>query len=342
MNQSYPAALSHFAVFCPELGPDEDTSHEQLLFYAAAALPPFYPSTPNDYYSRNTHLRRRSHGSNPAVATVSGKPSTDAATNGERVVSLDTKLREIGLGAALVSFARTFTDKPEEFHIVRSEKRRTVVFEAEPGVLLQLAVVLPRRVRAYGKEKGAYTVEFQDHELDDQALRSWLRMEYWGYRILYGPVRRAVAGVAERRVVRRQLDVFFGRTLASWDARWADELGLVPALAPVPRVPVGAISLGGFDELWGELGLLDDVCDAVVLWKGRDVVWSSLEQDVDRLRALVAWSRAVFAPVFSDQNKRRSKSLRANHHNQQQQQQQRPKQSSSLSSASWLWGWGGS
>ncbi|KAJ2855197.1 hypothetical protein FB639_006262, partial [Coemansia asiatica] len=158
MNQSYPAALSHFAVFCPELGPDEDTSHEQLLFYAAAALPPFYPCSPNDYYARNTHLRRRSHGSNPAIATVSGKPSTETTTNSERVVSLDTKLREIGLGSALVSFARTFTDKHEEFHIIRSEKRRTLVFEAEPGVLLQLAVVLPRRVKALANEKDAYTV----------------------------------------------------------------------------------------------------------------------------------------------------------------------------------------
>ncbi|KAJ1642816.1 hypothetical protein LPJ64_005370 [Coemansia asiatica] len=348
MNQSYPAALSHFAVFCPELGPDEDTSHEQLLFYAAAALPPFYPCSPNDYYARNTHLRRRSHGSNPAIATVSGKPSTETTTNSERVVSLDTKLREIGLGSALVSFARTFTDKHEEFHIIRSEKRRTLVFEAEPGVLLQLAVVLPRRVKALANEKDAYTVVFQDHELDDQALKSWLKMEYWSYRILYGPLRRAAVGMNERRMVRRQLDVFFGRTLAKWDARWADELGLVPALAPVPRVPVGAISLGGFDELWRELQSLDEVCDVVVLWKGADVVWSSKERDVDRLRALVAWSRAVFAPVFAEQDKLKTRPLRAapprNQLKIKQSQRQKLKQpSSSLSSTtSWLWGWGSS
>ncbi|KAJ2781487.1 hypothetical protein GGI15_003203 [Coemansia interrupta] len=349
MSQIYPAALSHFAVFCPELGPDEDTSHEQLLFYAAAALPAFYPCSPNDYFARSPQLRWRpssGHSNTVTGTTASVRPKPEGATSGERVVSLDTKLREIGLGAALVAFARTFTgESADRFHFVRSEKRRTVVFEAEPGVLIQLALVLPRRVKAFGREKDAYSVEFLDHEVSDQALRAWLTHEYWSFHILYGPLRRVLQSGADRKLVRRQLDMFFGRTLAKWDSRWVEELSLVPSLAPVPRLAVGAISLGGFDQLWHDLSMLEETCHLVIIWRGSEVVWSSIEDDVDRLRALVAWSRAVFSPVFSASSKPQ---INAQHAVpvpiSNQAQQQKPKQTSSslLASGAWLWGWGSS
>ncbi|KAJ1722407.1 hypothetical protein LPJ53_003166 [Coemansia erecta] len=349
MSQIYPAALSHFAVFCPELGPDEDTSHEQLLFYAAAALPAFYPCSPNDYFARSPQLRwRPSSGSSSTVTgtATSVRPKAEGASSGERVVSLDTKLREIGLGAALVAFARTFTgESADHFHFVRSEKRRTVVFEAEPGVLIQLALVLPRRVKALGREKDAYSVEFLDHEVSDQALRAWLTHEYWSFHILYGPLRRVMQSGADRKLVRRQLDMFFGRTLAKWDSRWAEELSLVPSLAPVPRLAVGSISLGGFDQLWHDLSMLKEMSHLVIMWRGSEVVWSSIEDDVDRLRALVAWSRAVYSPVFSVSSKpqptpQRAVPVRISN----QVQQQKPKQTSSslLASGAWLWGWGSS
>ncbi|KAJ2397291.1 hypothetical protein GGF41_008472, partial [Coemansia sp. RSA 2531] len=121
--------------------PDEDNTHEQLLFYAAAALPPFYPYSANDYYARTTHLRRRSSGSSSSAViatptitpTTVTKPSGPTAGmgsgGGERVVSLDMKLREIGLAAALVTFANSFGTGKNNFHVVHSEKRRTVVFE---------------------------------------------------------------------------------------------------------------------------------------------------------------------------------------------------------------------
>ncbi|KAJ2433449.1 hypothetical protein GGF42_009393, partial [Coemansia sp. RSA 2424] len=204
----YPVALSHFAVFCPALGPDEDNTHEQLLFYAGAVLPPFYPYSANDYYARTTHLRRRSSGgSNSSAITPTGTPgggggsvsfasttkppSNSRTCSGERVVSLDMKLREIGLAAALVTFGNSFGTNKSKFHVVHSEKRRTVVFEPERGVLMQLSVVLPRRVRPYAggsKEKDAYSIEFLDSDLSDEAMRAWVESEYWAFRILFGPL----------------------------------------------------------------------------------------------------------------------------------------------------------
>ncbi|KAJ2037257.1 hypothetical protein GGI08_001556 [Coemansia sp. S2] len=319
----YPVALSHFAVFCPALGPDEDNTHEQLLFYAAAALPPFYPYSANDYYARTTHLRRRSSGSSSSAViatptitpTTVTKPSGPTAGmgsgGGERVVSLDMKLREIGLAAALVIFANSFGTGKNNFHVVHSEKRRTVVFEPETGVLIQLSVVLPRRVRPYGKEKDAYSIEFLDSEVSDEALRAWVESEYWAFHLLFGPLQRALAG--EQQTVRRQLDAFFGRTLWHWDRRWAaSELDLIHALRPLPQMPLGSISLGGFEQLWRDLGELTNgdgaeplVAMTVVLWRGKEILWSSslLDNSTDDriqvLRALVTWSRAVFAPTFS-------------------------------------------
>ncbi|KAJ2337715.1 hypothetical protein GGI00_000015 [Coemansia sp. RSA 2681] len=292
----YPVALSHFAVFCPALGPDEDNTHEQLLFYAGAVLPPFYP--------------------------------------GERVVSLDMKLREIGLAAALVTFGNSFGTNKSKFHVVHSEKRRTVVFEPERGVLMQLSVVLPRRVRPYAggssKEKDAYSIEFLDSELSDEAMRAWVESEYWAFRILFGPLSRALnsgsggGGEQQKQTVRRQLDAFFGRTLWRWDRRWRSELDLIHALRPLPQMPLGSISLGGFEQLWRALSELlppppsppasddcaaDDerrplVAAAVVLWRGREVLWSSCGlaaggDQIHVLRALAAWSRAALAPAFS-------------------------------------------
>ncbi|KAJ2827986.1 hypothetical protein IWW50_001612, partial [Coemansia erecta] len=362
MATIYPAALSHFAVFCPALGPDEENTHEQLLFYAAAALPAFYPYSANDYFARNMHLRRRSSGGTSETAQTghtpkaragrspsahhtgatgaaqgathkSGVKTADDAVAQERVVSLDTKLREIGLGAALISFAGSFGSKGEErrFHTVHSEKRRTLIYEPERGVLVQLSVVLPRRVRPFGKERDAYSIEFLDAELSDQALRAWLQNEYNAFYVLFGPVGRVLSAdscVGERLVVKRQLEAFFGRTMWQWDRRWdpkqGGELDLLFALQPMPLLPVGPISLGGFDEFWRDLGSLRIggdgsgeqplVHSAVVLWRGKEVVWSSWgdagSNDHDGgddddgmgqtqlLRALVTWSRAVFAPAF--------------------------------------------
>ncbi|KAJ2809534.1 hypothetical protein H4R20_000036 [Coemansia guatemalensis] len=359
MGSIYPAALSHFAIFCPALGPDEDNTHEQLLFYAAATLPAFYPYSPNDYFARNVHLRRRSSGGPHETAqtgrtsttqqqrntTASGTSSSQhQKTNGgvhsedniaarERVVPLDTKLREIGLGAALIAFSGSFGARRKRFHTVHSEKRRTLIFEPEPGVIIQLSVVLPRKVRPYGKEKDAYSIEFLDAELSDRGLRAWLWQEYWAFRILFGPLTRALAADASSRsVVKRQLDGFFGSTLWSWDQRWdprtGSELDLLHALQPLPLLPIGSISLGGFDEFWHDLSSLTStgsfphqqdegggsdnhepqplVHDAVVLWRGQEIVWSSWQnchdseesENLQMLRALVAWSRAVFAPAF--------------------------------------------
>ncbi|KAJ2723133.1 hypothetical protein GGI07_002836 [Coemansia sp. Benny D115] len=355
MAQTYPAALSHFAVFCPELGPDEDTAHEQLLFYAAAALPPFYPCSPNDYYARGTHLRRRSSGSSHSAGGAS--PTTAVRLTGEgnaqgaeRVVSLDTKLREIGLATALVSFSSTFTGAREPFHIVRSEKRRTVVYEPEPGILIQLAVVLPRSVRAFGREKDAYSVEFLDHRISDQALKAWVQQEHSAFCLLHGPLSRARAG--QQRLVRRQLDAFYGRTLAHWDARWAEELALLAALQPVPRLPIGSISLGGFDELWRDLGSCEPVCGAAVLWRGAEVIWSTGDgTDPARLRALIAWSRAAYAPVFALKPPRRRPQLASQAQSMRVSRQQprgpsvssnKPQSSSLLAAGGWLWNWGAS
>ncbi|KAJ1864227.1 hypothetical protein LPJ78_003519 [Coemansia sp. RSA 989] len=367
MSSVYPAALSHFAVFCPELGPDEDSTHEQLLFYAAASLPAFYPYSPNDYYSRNVHLRRRSSGGASETAHAAGhrskgsgrspsshrtsgtvaergnksgvKDSDSKGVQQERVVSLDTKLREIGLGAALIAFAKTFGGQKEtqRFHTVHSEKRRTLVYEPEPGVLVQLSLVLPRRVRPFEKEKGAYSIEFLDSELNDMALQRWLSQEYEAFRVLFGPVSRVLmAGrgqlAAEKLRVKRQLAGFFGKTMWLWDQRWdprhGSELDLFHMLQPLPLLPIGSISLGGFDEFWRDLRSLqsEDTADgperdsrplvhaAAVLWRGSELVWSSwlvneldadfrrASEDTDEreriLRALVAWSRAAYAPAF--------------------------------------------
>ncbi|KAJ2385238.1 hypothetical protein H4S02_004430 [Coemansia sp. RSA 2611] len=433
MGTIYPAALSHFAVFCPALGPDEDSTHEQLLFYAAAALPAFYPCSPNDYFARNMHLRRRSSGgthetaqaghhhrmkagrspsSNRSSAAATGSHKSSVKTEDtavrERVVSLDTKLREIGLGAALIAFAGSFGGPQSEdprarrqrrFHSVHTEKRRTLIYEPEPGVLVQLAVVLPRRVRPFGKEKDAYSIEFLDSELSDQALRAWLAQEYCAFVLLFGPVGRVLeagASMGERQLVKRQLDAFFGRTMWQWDQRWdskhGSELDLLHALRPLPVLPVGPISLGGFDEFWHDLSSLrlgdDNGCDgsdpsnerpsqplahsAAVLWRGRELVWSSWTADsgddcgdydgdarMQLLRALVSWSRAVYGPAFDVAAAEQRPEARIPH----RQYPVAPQPPSPLSPASiggstgrqasgdaggwslpgsnWLWGWGG-
>ncbi|KAJ2559828.1 hypothetical protein EV175_000142 [Coemansia sp. RSA 1933] len=427
MGSVYPAALSHFAVFCPSLGPDEDTAHEQLLFYAAATLPAFYPYSANDYYARNVHLRRQSSGSNTVAETSTGtlpissstggrrggsrsptnriiatsnkaEDNTTTAVSRERVVSLDMKLREIGLGAALLAFAGTFGADSRQFHVVHSEKRRTLLFQPEPGVLIQLSVVLPRRVRPYGKEKDAYTIEFLDSQIADGALEAWLRQEYWAFRMLFGPIGRVMRkrSMGVRQVVKRQLDLFFGKTMWAWDSRWdpkiGSELDLLHSLLPLPQLPLGSISLGGFEEFWRDLSMLSTerrapdgelpagplVHDAVVLWRGREIVWSSwilsdsaepsekgqAEDRVHLLRALVSWSRAVYAPVFEVAPTNKTGDVRGRVRQTPMSPPSRPMSALSAGSSrvaeraashsltasggwgafpgsSWLWGWGG-
>ncbi|KAJ1950055.1 hypothetical protein FBU59_000856, partial [Linderina macrospora] len=345
MATVYPAALSHFAVFCPALGATEDSTHEQLLFYAAATLPAFYPYTANDYYSRSAHLRRRSSGSGTVKSHSPGRMqtgTTEPSGNRERVVSLDTKLREIGLASALVMFADTFSPS-NQFYVVHSEKRRSVIFTPEQGVIIHLSIVLPRKVMPFGKEKDAYSIEFLDNELDDRAIQPWLEAEYHAFRLLFGPIGRALRGNRQRVI--RQLDSFFGRTVWSWDKRWdrkhGDELDLLHSLAPLPQLPIGPISLGGFDELWQDMKSIDDdvVSDVVVLWHGDEVVWSSIESH-KVLRAMVAWSRAVFAPAFVHAAETKHKSHAAPARNRTLGVVKPNTARQSSWGSSWLFGWG--
>ncbi|KAF9576982.1 vacuolar fusion protein ccz1 [Mortierella alpina] len=119
-----------------------------------------------------------------------------------KTVSIDAKMRNIGLAQGLVNFARIFspTAPCENVH---SQKNRLVFYEAEPGYWLHLIRIIP---------------EYLDQDVHDTVVSALLRQAYAMYRVANGTMDSLVAAhEGNTRPLQRRLEEFFESWVLGWN-----------------------------------------------------------------------------------------------------------------------------
>ncbi|KAF9203802.1 vacuolar fusion protein ccz1 [Haplosporangium sp. Z 27] len=135
-----------------------------------------------------------------------------------KTVSIDVKMRNIGLAQGLVNFARIFspTAPCENVH---SQKNRLVFLEAEPGYWLHMCIELGTIKRSIKGADGKYRVitEYLEHEVHDTVISSLLKQAYGMYKVAHGTMESLVnAHEGNTRPLQRQLEEFFEPWVLGW------------------------------------------------------------------------------------------------------------------------------
>ncbi|KAF8927496.1 vacuolar fusion protein ccz1 [Haplosporangium gracile] len=167
-----------------------------------------------------------------------------------KTVSIDVKMRNIGLAQGLVNFARIFspTAPCENVH---SQKNRLVFYEAEPGYWLNLSIELGTAKRTVKGADGKPRVitEYLEHEVHDTVVSALLRQAYAMFRVTHGTMESLVhTHEGNTRPLQRRLEEFFESWVLGWEFD-RTTMNLEKALDGIQYLPLGRTSYLSVDRL---------------------------------------------------------------------------------------------
>ncbi|KAG0379347.1 vacuolar fusion protein ccz1 [Mortierella sp. AD032] len=167
-----------------------------------------------------------------------------------KTVSVDAKMRNIGLAQGLVNFARIFspTAPCENVH---SQKNRLVFYEAEPGYWLNLSIELGTTKRTVKGTDGKPRVitEYLEHEVHDTVVSALLRQAYAMFRVTHGTMEGLVhAHEGNTRPLQRRLEEFFESWVLGWEFD-RTTMNLERALDGIQYLPLSRTSYLSVDRL---------------------------------------------------------------------------------------------
>ncbi|KAI1315194.1 vacuolar fusion protein ccz1 [Mortierella claussenii] len=168
-----------------------------------------------------------------------------------KTVSIDVKMRNIGLAQGLVNFARIFSPiAPCEN--VHSQKNRLVFLEAEPGYWLHLCIELGKTRRSVKSEDGKSRIitEYLEHEIHDTVVSALLKQAYGMYKVAHGTMDSLVnAHDGNTRPLQRQLEEFFESWVLGWDFEKPTMMTLERALDGINYLPLSRTSYQMVDQI---------------------------------------------------------------------------------------------
>ncbi|KAF9134376.1 vacuolar fusion protein ccz1 [Mortierella sp. 14UC] len=167
-----------------------------------------------------------------------------------KTVSIDAKMRNIGLAQGLVNFARIFspTAPCENVH---SQKNRLVFYEAEPGYWLNLSIELGTTKRTVKGTDGKPRIitEYLEHEVHDTVVSALLRQAYAMFRVTHGTMEGLVqAHEGITRPLQRRLEEFFESWVLGWEFD-RTTMNLERALDGIQYLPLSRTSYLSVDRL---------------------------------------------------------------------------------------------
>ncbi|GJJ77154.1 hypothetical protein EMPS_09513 [Entomortierella parvispora] len=166
-----------------------------------------------------------------------------------KTVSIDAKMRNIGLAQGLVNFARIFSPNAPCDN-VHSQKNRLVFLEAEPGYWLHMSIELGTTKRTVKGADGKHRTitEYLDHEVHDTVLAALLKQAYGMFRVAHGTMDGIVqAHEGNTRPLQRLLEEFFEPWVLGWD--FERSMTLEVALDGISYLPLSRTGYLGVDRL---------------------------------------------------------------------------------------------
>uniref|UniRef100_A0A6B2L4G8 CCZ1/INTU/HSP4 first Longin domain-containing protein n=1 Tax=Arcella intermedia TaxID=1963864 RepID=A0A6B2L4G8_9EUKA len=189
---------------------------------------------------------------------------------------LDTKMNDIGLCEALITFSREFSKVPTSS--ARTERMIYLLLEPEPGWWVVMAMSNPRVVSiSTDKEKaGTEEVQYKHDDLDEKALLAALKRVYVQFKIFNGSFENFI--VTHKESFREKLSLWFNHSIVRMkpDIEKADIFTCLDGIHFLPVDKNVYLKIQSFinetEKTW------DQILYSTFMFK-HYLVWSGLEQE---------------------------------------------------------------
>lgn len=136
-----------------------------------------------------------------------------------RDIELNTKIKDVGLSEAIITFTGTFTNE-DDCKALHTQKTTQLFYQPEPGFWLVMVLNVPKEFRL---KDGIEVADYRGGEVSDRIYHAVLRQCYHMYRFHYGPLQAKVtasplseAGEDQRQQLSAELQEFYDRYLVSF------------------------------------------------------------------------------------------------------------------------------
>ncbi|OLY83205.1 hypothetical protein AYI68_g2659, partial [Smittium mucronatum] len=358
LTQDTGICLLHFAIYAPHLCTNEGEEHLQILYYFTSNTLPSsqkkvsrlnatsgYKSPTSNLSASASSLQKvpsRSSFLNYFTIPLASKTaSSNLDTNSsftsfsqglneshERVVSLETKLSQIGLSSALSNLASSFDPNFNSPLVLKTKNSISLTLQVEPGIFVLLCVTPPRNPlnSANSKPFANQTSNLEScpiQHINTETLADFVKDEYQMYTLLNGSIVSRLKFPNGPKLVKKSTSLFFSVSVLSWDKRWAGspllvdistsapqnqskplrkmeahssipipELGILPTIGAIPRIPIRRHSLVQIQQLSADLlHLLPGFKEILIFNRAHLLVFSSIIDSYSKIGSLAENSK---------------------------------------------------
>jgi len=204
-------------------------------------------------------------------------------------VSLDSKIRQIGLCEAVIKFTQTFTDEPSES--VHTQKTRQLYFQPEPDFCIVMTLNIPY-VERVNEAANSASLEYQEDDVEDHVYRALLQQSYHTFRLFNGTFQH-ILSKSDVNGLKQRLEHFYQKYLPAVRLSQADILDVFNGIQFQPLDKNAYLRIQCFvNQLEAAI---PEIVYSVFLYHDF-LVWSGLEQD--DIRVLYCYLTTNLFPAF--------------------------------------------
>jgi len=233
-----PAHLDFLAIYNPELGRNEDTENDQIVFY---------------YSSKTERARQKDDEHVPDNAEEDARKE------------LDEQMRQVGLAQGVINFAKSFSDGAD-VDSVETQKHRIVLTELETGwwILASICLtVLSRQAAGVTalEPQGVSSIEYSSREVTPpQLLLQQLQRAHRIFLLHHSPTLTDYYNRLARGKFTKLLENFWRPFARNWDVLLHGNPA-IDAYDGIKLAAGGELGVGVGEEDWGsgEREVLEDM-----------------------------------------------------------------------------------
>ncbi|XP_065826343.1 vacuolar fusion protein CCZ1 homolog [Oscarella lobularis] len=187
-------------------------------------------------------------------------------------VSLDTKIRNVGLSEAMVKFTETFSpDRPCDS--VHTQRKRQLFFQPEPDYWMIMTVSLPAFERRTKDDKTV--VEYREDDVQDSVYSAVLKLSYKMFRLFHSTFAAIVSSDGKVGLVKR-LHSFFAKYIPA--LKW-NHLDLLDVYAGISFLPLDKHTFLRIQSFVNQTEQTFAQIKYTAFLHTDQIVWSGLEQE---------------------------------------------------------------
>lgn len=207
-------------------------------------------------------------------------------------VDVDTKIKNVGLCEAIVTFTQTFTDKPCE--ALHTQKTRQVFFQPEKDFWMVMTVNIPFSEKT---KDGQTALEYHEEDVQDPVMESILRQAYRMFTLFNGSIYYLLEKVSgNTEALQQRFDHFYSRYLLTLRLNNSDILDVFSGISFLP------LDKNTYLQVQCFINVLESTFQAVkytAFLYNDQLVWSGLEQD--DMRIMYKYLTTSLFPAYLEQ-----------------------------------------